>query len=139
MSNTITYKSDVKISADQFIDVLKRSTLAERRPIHDRVKIENMLHHGNILVTAWDGDLLVGVSRALSDFAFCCYLSDLAVDESYQKQGIGKQLIHETHAISGLHSSLILLAAPKAANYYPKIGMERFTDCFLIRKKVNEN
>src|SRR5690349_10283791 len=135
MSNTITYKSDVKITANQFIDVLKRSTLAERRPVHDLNKIENMLHHGNILVTAWDGDLLVGVSRALSDFAFCCYLSDLAVDESYQKQGIGKQLIHETHAVSGLHSTLILLAAPKAANYYPKIGMERFTDCFLIRKK----
>jgi GNAT superfamily N-acetyltransferase len=135
MSNTITYRSDVKISPDQFIDVLMRSTLAERRPVHDRIKIENMLRHGNILVTAWAGDLLVGVSRALSDFSFCCYLSDLAVDESFQKKGIGKQLIHETHAVSGLHTSLILLAAPKAANYYPKIGMERFTDCFLIRKK----
>ena len=135
MNSTITYRSDVKISADQFIDVLKRSTLAERRPIHDLTRIENMLHHGNILVTAWAGDLLVGVSRALSDFAFCCYLSDLAVDESYQKQGIGKQLIHETHAVSGLHTTLILLAAPKAANYYPKINMERFTDCFLIRRK----
>jgi GNAT superfamily N-acetyltransferase len=135
MSNTITYRSDVKISADQFIDVLTRSTLAERRPVHDRIKIENMLRHGNILVTAWAGDLLIGVSRALSDFAFCCYLSDLAVDESFQKKGIGKQLIHETHAVSGLHTSLILLAAPKAANYYPKIGMERFVDCFLIRKQ----
>jgi len=135
MSNTITYRSDVKISPDQFIDVLTRSTLAERRPVHDRNKIEDMLRHGNILVTAWAGDLLVGVSRALSDFSFCCYLSDLAVDESFQKKGIGKQLIHETHAVSGLHTSLILLAAPKAANYYPKIGMERFTDCFLIRKK----
>jgi GNAT superfamily N-acetyltransferase len=134
MNNSITYRSDVRISADQFIDVLKRSTLAERRPVHDRMKIENMLRHGNILVTAWAGDLLVGVSRALSDFSFCCYLSDLAVDEAYQKNGIGKQLIHETHAVSGLHTSLILLAAPKAANYYPKIGMERFTDCFLIRK-----
>ncbi|HEU5291586.1 MAG TPA: GNAT family N-acetyltransferase, partial [Cyclobacteriaceae bacterium] len=109
--------------------------LAERRPIHDRVRIENMLQHGNILVTAWAGELLVGVSRALSDFAFCCYLSDLAVDESYQKQGIGKQLIQETHIVSGLQTTLILLAAPKAANYYPKIGMDRFTDCFLIRRK----
>ena len=135
MNNAITYRSDVKISADQFIDVLERSTLAERRPINDRAKIENMLRHGNILITAWAGDTLVGVSRALSDFAFCCYLSDLAVDEKYQKQGIGKQLIEETHKVSGLHSTLILLAAPKAANYYPKIGMERFTDCFLIRRK----
>lgn len=133
--STITYKSDVKISADQFIDVLNRSTLAERRPVHDRERIESMLHHGNILITAWAGDLLVGVSRALSDFSFCCYLSDLAVDESYQKQGIGKQLIQETHAVSGLQTTLILLAAPKAANYYPKIGMDRFTDCFLIRRK----
>src|SRR5690242_1176118 len=133
--STITYRRDVKISADQFIDVLKRSTLAERRPVHDRGRIDNMLQHGNILVTAWAGDLLVGVSRALSDFAFCCYLSDLAVDENYQHQGIGKQLIQETHLVSGLNTTLILLAAPKAANYYPKIGMDRFTDCFLIKRK----
>ncbi len=80
---------------------------------------------------------LVGVSRALSDFSFCCYLSDLAVDEKFQKQGIGKTLIDETHKAAGLHTMLILLAAPAAAQYYPKIGMERFTDCFIIRKKVN--
>lgn len=134
MSN-IVYKNDIRISIDQFIDVLKRSTLAERRPVHDRNKIEAMLRHGNILITAWVDDKLIGVSRALSDFSFCCYLSDLAVDESYQKQGIGKKLIDETHLVSGLHTTLILLAAPKAANYYPKIGMERFTDCFLIRRK----
>lgn len=130
----ITYRSDVKISSREFIDLLKRSTLDERRPVHDIQKIEGMLRHANILVTAWKDDKLVGVSRALSDFSFCCYLSDLAVDESCQKQGIGKQLIRETHAVSGLHTTLILLAAPKAATYYPKIGMEQFADCFLIRK-----
>ena len=135
MKQNIIYKSDVKISVDQFIDVLNRSTLAERRPVHDPKRIQEMLNHGNILITAWDGDTLVGISRALSDFSFCCYLSDLAVDEAYQKQGIGKKLIDETHAVSGLHTTLILLAAPKAANYYPKIGMDRFTDCFLIKRK----
>jgi GNAT superfamily N-acetyltransferase len=135
MSVNVVYRSDVKITTEQFIDVLKRSTLGERRPIHDRAKMEGMIKHGNIFVTAWIGEKLVGVSRALSDFSHCCYLADLAVDEAYQKQGIGKRLINETHTVSGLHTSLILLAAPKAANYYPKIGMERFTDCFLIRRQ----
>lgn len=136
MSNqNVTYRSDVKITPDQFIDILRRSTLAERRPVDDHSRIETMLLHANILVTAWIDNKLVGVSRALSDFSFCCYLSDLAVDESYQKQGIGKRLINETHAVSGLNTTLILLAAPEAATYYPKIGMEQFTDCFLIRKK----
>src|SRR6187431_2171750 len=134
---SITYRSNIKISADQFIDVLKRSTLAERRPVDNRDRIEKMLQHGNIIITAWHGDLLIGVSRALSDFSFCCYLSDLAVDEKFQKQGIGKMLIDETHKAAGLHTMLILLAAPAAVQYYPKIGMERFTDCFIIRKKVN--
>lgn len=131
----IQYEDKRMITADQFIDVLNRSTLGERRPVNDRVRIEKMLKHGNILVTAWDGDLLVGVSRAISDFSFCCYLSDLAVDEAYQKQGIGKELVYRTHAVAGEYVALILLAAPKAAEYYPKIGMERFTDCFLIRRK----
>ena len=133
---SIRYETDLKISIDQFVDLLKRSTLAERRPISDRQKIEKMLRHGNILITAWHNDLLVGVSRALSDFSFCCYLSDLAVDESYQHQGIGKELIRLTHEVAGVDDTmLILLAAPKAVNYYPKIGMEQFKECFVIRRK----
>lgn len=131
----IEYATSKIISSDQFIDLLKRSTLAERRPIHDPDRIDKMLKHGNIMVTAWHHDLLVGVSRALTDFSFCCYLSDLAVDEKYQHQGIGKELIRLTHETAGKQATLILLAAPKAADYYPKIGMDRFTDCFLTRGK----
>ena len=92
----IVYRSDIKISAAEFISVLKRSTLDKRRPVDDISRIQKMLEHGNILITAWSGDLLVGVSRALTDFSFCCYLSDLAVDEIFQKQGIGKKLIELT-------------------------------------------
>jgi len=132
---SITYRSNIKISADQFIDVLKRSTLAERRPVDNRDRIEKMLQHGNIIVTAWQGDLLIGVSRALSDFSFCCYLSDLAVDEAFQKQGIGKELIRLTKEAAGDNASLVLLAAPKAVNYYPRIGMEQFKECFIIQRK----
>jgi GNAT superfamily N-acetyltransferase len=134
---SIIYRSDIKISTDQFIDVLKRSTLAERRPVDDRDRIEKMLQHGNIIITAWKGDLLIGVSRALTDFSFCCYLSDLAVDKTFQKQGIGKELIRLTHEVAGKNATLILLAAPKAVEYYPKIGMEQFKDCFIIRRKSN--
>jgi len=132
----VIYRNNVKISADEFIDLLKRSTLDARRPVNQKDRIQKMLDHGNVLVTAWKENKLVGVSRALSDFSFCCYLSDLAVDEALQKQGIGKRLIDETHKAAGLQTMLILLAAPAAALYYPKIGMERFTDCFIIRKKT---
>ena len=135
-TDSIRYETDLEISIDQFIDLLKRSTLAERRPVSDSKKIEKMLKHGNILITAWHNDLLVGVSRALSDFSFCCYLSDLAVDESFQHKGIGKELIRLTHEVAGVNDTmLILLAAPKAVDYYPKIGMEQFKECFVIRRK----
>ncbi|AYB30133.1 GNAT family N-acetyltransferase [Chryseolinea soli] len=131
----ITYRSNIKLTAEAFIDLLKRSTLAERRPVDSRQRIQSMLDHGNVLVTAWSGDTLVGVSRALTDFSFCCYLSDLAVDEAFQKQGIGKRLIDETHKVSGENTALILLAAPAAQEYYPKIGMQRFEHCFMIPRK----
>ncbi len=131
----ITYKNDKTITADEFINVLKRSTLSERRPVDEPARIQAMLDNGNVLITAWDGDLLVGVSRALTDFAFCTYLSDLAVDETYQHKGIGKKLIAETHEKAGFGTALILLAAPAAAAYYPKVGMEQFSDCFIIRRK----
>jgi len=131
----ITYRNDARITPEMFIDILKRSTLDARRPVEDHRRIELMLEHGNVLITAWKDSVLVGVSRALTDFAFCCYLSDLAVDAAYQKQGIGKRLIDETHRAAGLNTKLILLAAPAAVNYYPRIGMERFVDCFLIRNQ----
>lgn len=133
----IIYRSDLAITAQQFIDLLKRSTLDQRRPVDQPDRINKMLAHGNVLITAWRGEHLVGVSRALTDFAFCCYLSDLAVDETYQHQGIGKQLVYLTHKAAGDQTILILLAAPAATTYYPKIGMEKFDHCFVIKRKTN--
>jgi len=133
----ITYSSNKAITAEEFIDVLKRSTLAERRPVNDLQRIQSMLDHGNILITAWHDTKLVGVSRAMSDFSFCTYLSDLAVDEKYQHQGIGKELVRLTHQTAGENCSLVLLAAPAAEVYYPKIGMEQFAHCFVIKRKKN--
>ncbi len=133
---TISYRSDAAITEQEFIDLLKRSTLDQRRPVNDPEKIRKMLRYGNVLVTAWDQQKLVGVSRALSDFAFCTYLSDLAVDQAYQHKGIGKELVRLTHETAGLETTLILLAAPAAVNYYPKIGMEQFEHCFLIKRKT---
>ena len=134
MHQEVSYSSSKKITVDEFIDLLKRSTLAERRPVNDPSRIKKMLDHGNLLVTAWIGEKLVGVSRALSDFSYCCYLSDLAVDETYQHQGIGKELVRLTHEVAGKNASLILLAAPAAEKYYPKIGMEKFDHCFIIKR-----
>jgi ribosomal protein S18 acetylase RimI-like enzyme len=131
----ITYRCDVKINADDYIDLLQRSTLAERRPVNDAARIQRMLDYADVIVTAWADEKLVGVSRALTDFSYSCYLSDLAVDEQFQHRGIGKELVKLTHETSGPQTQLILLAAPKAINYYPKIGMKQFDHCFVFDRK----
>lgn len=128
----ISYSSECGLDAEQFIDLLKRSTLAERRPVDDRATIEAMLTNADLLITAWDEESLVGISRAISDFSYCTYLSDLAVDEEYQRQGIGKELIRRTQAAAGGCGSLILLAAPAAESYYGHIGMVRHGSCWLL-------
>lgn len=133
----ITYSSDRSITAEQFIDVLKRSTLGERRPIDDRPRVDEMLKHTNLLCTAWDDGKLVGVARSLTDFSYCCYLSDLAVDETYQHQGIGKELIRCTQNRLHAKATVILLAAPKAVNYYPKIGFDAHSSAWLIGSRVS--
>jgi predicted N-acetyltransferase YhbS len=127
----ITYQVEEKITVEEFVEVLVNSTLGERRPIHDLERINQMLQHANLIATARDKGKLVGVARSLTDFAFCTYLSDLAVDEQYQKQGIGKELIRVTknHAPK---AKLILLAAPKAIHYYPKIGMTQWEHCYVL-------
>lgn len=128
----VTYGTEPGLTADEFIDVLVRSTLAARRPVHDRPRVESMLRHADLIVTARANGLLVGVSRALSDFAFCTYLSDLAVDAAYQRRGIGKELIRHTHRAAGRQTTLILLAAPAAREYYPHIGLAAHDSCWYI-------
>ncbi len=127
----ITFQTESNLSAEEFRSILVRSTLGERRPIDDEERLEKMLHHANVIITARENGILIGVSRALTDFAFCTYLSDLAVDANYQKGGIGKQLIRRTK-LAAPEAKLILLAAPAAREYYPKIGMTKFEHCFVL-------
>ena len=127
----VVYAVEQHLSADEFISVLRRSTLAERRPVDERARIETMLRNANLIVTARDErGLLVGVSRCVTDFAFCCYCSDLAVDEAFQGLGIGRRLIEESARAAGPYAHFLLLSAPKAEGFYEKIGMRRYPACF---------
>lgn len=128
----IEYRDDRKITASQFVDLLKRSTLGQRRPVEDLARVQSMLDHGNLLCTAWSGELLVGVARSLTDFGYCCYLSDLAVDEAFQRQGIGLGLIGKTRQRLHPEAKIILLAAPAAVDYYPHIGFTRHESAWTL-------
>ena len=128
----IEYQLEPELSAAEFISVLQRSTLAERRPVDDGDRIELMLRNADLIVTARSSGLLVGVSRAITDFSFCTYLSDLAVDAEFQKLGIGRELIIRTHAAAGRATRLILIAAPNARSYYPHIGMLAHDSCWML-------
>ena len=77
----IDYKVNEPISVKQFIELLNKTTLGARRPLEDEKRVSAMLHHAEWLVPAWDGEELVGVARSVTDFAYCCYWPDLAVDE----------------------------------------------------------
>ena len=127
----IVYGLEPELTAEEFRDVLVESTLGERRPVHDLKKLDRMLRGADVIVTARDGDKLVGISRAITDFAYCCYLSDLAVAVDYQRRGIGKKLIEATQRAAGAECSLYLVPAPAAVEYYQKIGMQEYP-CFGI-------
>ena len=128
----ILYATEPDLSVQEFRQILVASTLGQRRPIDDQDRLERMLRNADIVITAREGGHLVGVSRAVTDFVYCCYLSDLAVDVAYQHRGIGKRLIEETHSRAGPCTTLVLLAAPAAEAYYPKIGMKRAESCWTI-------
>jgi len=129
----VRYAVGESISVDQFIDVLRRSTLAERRPVDDRDCLAGMLRHADLLVTAWEQDLLVGVARSVTDFNYCCYLSDLAVDQEHQQTGIGRELIRRTREQLGSGCMVILLSAPAATGYYPRIGFRLHGSAWVLR------
>ncbi len=129
----ITYKTNTKLEAHELSDLFKASGI--KRPVEDLNRIKKMIDNSNLTVTAWDGEKLVGVSRALSDFSYCCYLSDLAVDKEYQNHGIGNELVNEIQKIIGDESNLVLLSAPEAMEYYTKIGFEKCGNAYLIHRK----
>lgn len=128
----IAYRSDLRPEPAIARELYVASTLAERRPVDDDERFAAMLANANLVVTAWDGDLLVGISRALSDFSYATYLSDLAVRTSHQRHGIGRELIRRTQAAAP-RATLILLAAPAAERYYPHIGFQHHPQAWLLR------
>ncbi|WCT10743.1 GNAT family N-acetyltransferase [Mucilaginibacter jinjuensis] len=129
----ITYKTDVKPTTQQIIDLYNSAGL--KRPTDDAERIGKIYENSNLVITAWDGDLLVGVSRTLTDFYYSSYLADLAVKLEYQKEGIGKKLVYLTKETLGDQCMMLLLSAATAMEYYPKIGMDAVTNGFIINRK----
>ena len=128
----ITYSTGNNLDLDAMIELYNSCSLRARRPTGDRDRMAAMLANANLVITAWDGDLLVGISRSLTDFAYATYLSDLAVRESYQKRGIGRELIRRTQEVGGPETRVILLSAPAAVNYYPRIGFTHHPSAWSI-------
>lgn len=129
----ITYRTGFPVSVEQYIDLLNSSTLGERRPVDEPDRIASMLRNANLIVTAWDGPVLAGAARCMSDFAHATYCADLAVRLNYQHKGIGKQMLREVLKAGGCR--IVLLAAPAAFDYYPKTGMERHPSAWITTEK----
>lgn len=129
---SITYQLDLIPSLEQVINLYRSAGLI--RPLEDPARIAQMYAHANLVVSAWEGELLVGVARSLTDFCYCCYLSDLAVRDTHKRQGIGRQLVHLTRERIGPATTLVLISAAGALDYYPKLGMAPATNGFIIRR-----
>jgi len=128
----IEYRTGNDLDLGAVVDLYVSSTLGERRPVDDRERMAGMVREANLVVTAWDDALLVGIARSMSDFHYATYLSDLAVRLSHQKQGIGVELIRRTQAAAP-RAGIILLAAPAAVEYYPRIGFTRHESAWILR------
>ena len=134
---SIEYKINAPITTDQFIELFNESTLGERRPVDDRECMDGMVRNSNLMVTAWDGEKIIGIARSMTDFHYACYLSDLAVHKSYQKKGIGKKLQSITQEQLGPKCKLILVAAPAANAYYEHIGFTNNPRCWVLERDKN--
>ena len=136
---SIEYKINEPITTDQFVELLRNSTLGERRPIEDRACMEGMISNSNLVVSAWDKSQLVGISRCMTDFHYACYLSDLAVSKTHQNLGIGKRLQSITQEQLGPRCKLILIAAPAANSYYEHIGFANNQRCWVLERESSIN
>lgn len=127
----ISYQLGNDLTLEVVLELYRASTLGERRPVDDPERMALMLRHANLVVTAWEGDLLVGIARSVSDFSYCTYLSDLAVRRSHQRLGVGRELIRRTRDRGG-QATVILLSAPAAVEYYPRVGFTHHPQAWLL-------
>jgi len=127
------YETDTRPSAAQVIALYDKAGLP--RPTDDPERIQKMYESSNLVISAWHNQRLVAVCRGLTDWVWCCYLSDLAVDPDYQKNGLGKKLIALAKEKIGDQSMLLLLSVPQAMAYYPKIGFIKEDRGFIINRK----
>ncbi|MBL7725675.1 MAG: GNAT family N-acetyltransferase [Chitinophagaceae bacterium] len=126
----ISYKFDIVPTPDQIAELYDEAGLP--RPTTDKDRIKKMYANSNLIVTAWDNTKLVGVSRSITDWAWSCYLADLAVSPNYKKSGIGKKLIDLTKEKVGDQVMILLLSVPAAMTYYPKVGFSKEDRAFAI-------
>lgn len=129
----IIYRNDKDVEVEDMIEVFRNSGIV--RPINQPERIQAMINNADILLSVWFGNRMIGVARALTDWSFCCYLSDLAVDKEFQNSGVGRKLITKVQEEIGKEVVLILLAAPSAMTYYPKVGFEKIENGFMIKRK----
>ena len=132
-SQSIRYETNIELDLDEVIRVYRDSTLGERRPVDNRECMTQMIKEANLIVTAWSENKLVGISRTMTDFCYVAYLADLAVDKACQRQGIGVELIRHTRLNLGPRCMIVLLAAPAAVDYYPRIGFRSHPQAWILR------
>jgi len=131
-ADEIDYRDDAPVSAEQLSDLFRRSGI--RRPVDDLPRLEAMIRHAALMVTAWQSGNLAGVARSLTDWRYCCYLSDVAVDRALQHRGIGTELVRRTKAEVGDESMLLLLSAPEAMGFYERVGLEAVANGWMIKR-----
>jgi len=132
----ISYKIDVTPDIEQLVDLFNSSDYFPIKDKIDLIRIEKMFKNSNIVITAWENRKLIGLSRAISDFSYCCYLSDLCVRDDYKKNGIGKELVLLTKVTAGDECKLILQSSPNAINFYKNIGMENIDSAFIFQRSI---
>ncbi|MHB8634333.1 MAG: GNAT family N-acetyltransferase [Thermoplasmatota archaeon] len=126
---TVEY-AEGEADATAVADCFGRSGI--RRPVGDVARIRAMIQNADIVYTAWSGGKMVGVVRALTDWNYCTYVSDLAVDRDWQRLGIGRELLERVRRAAGPQCKTILLASPEAMEYYPKLGYSKAENCWVV-------
>lgn len=134
MDARISLRINAELDVDGIIALYRDSGL--NRPVDDRDRIAEMYKGANLVVSAHDGEQLVGICRALTDHQYVCYVADLAVRREHQKRGIGRALMERLAAMQGERVALVLLSAPGAMAVYPRLGFALADNCFVRRRSA---
>jgi len=131
----ITFAEKKDLDPTKLVRLYHQAPWAKGRTLEDA---REMLRHTDVAVTAWDGDLLIGFGRVLTDYVYRATIWDVIVDKAYQRQGIGADIVQRILNHPRLKKVELFWLCTRMPGFYEKLGFSSKEQTGMVRSRSKQ-